>query len=156
MRLVGSKLGPDGLPPSVVLGLDHAKTRAPGLNLCTITYMCEQQKKEMAGTEYGAAYSALRPEALTDTLFDKAVRDGQVQYIKANWETSTTSRCDCEAMKVVIRGLCVQTTYGVRRHLEKDVLDHEAMLRDLEKCLLTQPQRKEEWRQARQVLLEDW
>ncbi|KAJ1165502.1 hypothetical protein NDU88_005929 [Pleurodeles waltl] len=59
-------------------------------------------------------------------------------------------------MKVVIRGLCVQTTYGVKRQLEKDVLDHEARLQDLEKCILMQLQRMEAWQQARRVLLEDW
>ncbi|KAJ1210338.1 hypothetical protein NDU88_005704 [Pleurodeles waltl] len=97
----------------------------------------------------------LRPEALTDALTGKAVRDRLAQYFESNWGTSTTRRCVWEAMKVVIRCLCVQTTYGVRRQLEKDVLDHEAMLQDLEKCLLTQPQRMEECRQARRVLLED-
>ncbi|KAJ1173427.1 hypothetical protein NDU88_005262 [Pleurodeles waltl] len=59
-------------------------------------------------------------------------------------------------MKVVIRGLCMQTTYGVWHQLEQDVLDHEAKLRDSEKCLPTQPQRMEEWRQTRQLLLDDW
>ncbi|KAJ1127407.1 hypothetical protein NDU88_005809 [Pleurodeles waltl] len=59
-----------------------------------------------------------------------------------------TRGCDWVAIKVVIRGLCMQTIYSVRRQLEKDVLDHEAKLRVLEKCLPTQPQRMEERRQA--------
>ncbi|KAJ1195236.1 hypothetical protein NDU88_004517 [Pleurodeles waltl] len=68
-----------------------------------------------------------------DAPFREAVQDGLTQYFDANWGTSTTRRCDCEAMKVVIRGLCMQTTYGVRRQLEKDVLDHKAKLSDLDK-----------------------
>ncbi|KAJ1157029.1 hypothetical protein NDU88_009744 [Pleurodeles waltl] len=86
----------------------------------------------------------LRLEDLTHAPFEKAVRDELTQYFEANWGTSTTRGYDWEAMKVVIRGLCMQTTYGVRHQLEKDVLDYKAKLRDLEKCIPTQPQRKEE------------
>ncbi|KAJ1139655.1 hypothetical protein NDU88_006022 [Pleurodeles waltl] len=98
----------------------------------------------------------LQPEALTDAPFVNAVRDGLVQYFEANWGTSTTRGCDWEAMKVVIRGICMQTTNGVRHQLEKDVLDIEARLRDLEKCLPTQPQKMEDWRQASRVPPGDW
>ncbi|KAJ1164965.1 hypothetical protein NDU88_005395 [Pleurodeles waltl] len=91
-----------------------------------------------------------------DAPFAKTVRDGLTQYFKANWGTSTTKGCDWEAMKFEIRGLCVQTTYGVKCQLKKDVLNHEARLSDLEKCLLKQPQKMEDWQQARRVLLEDW
>ncbi|KAJ1162776.1 hypothetical protein NDU88_003241 [Pleurodeles waltl] len=98
----------------------------------------------------------LRPEAMSDTPFEGAVRDGLMQYFDAIWGTSTTRGRDWEVMKVVLRDLCMQTTYGVRRQLEKDVLDHKAKLRDLEKCLPMQPQSLGEWRQTRWLLLDDW
>ncbi|KAJ1155991.1 hypothetical protein NDU88_008716 [Pleurodeles waltl] len=91
-----------------------------------------------------------------DALFEGAVWDRLTQYFDANWGTSTTRGFDWEVMKVVTRGLCMQTTYGVRCQLEKDVLDHEAKLGDLKKCLPTQLQRMEEWRQAQRSLLDDW
>ncbi|KAJ1089530.1 hypothetical protein NDU88_002681 [Pleurodeles waltl] len=93
----------------------------------------------------------LRPEALMDAPFDTAVRDFEV-----NWGTSTTNGCDWEAMKVVIRESLRADYPWCRRQPKKDVPDHESMLRDLEKCLLMQPQRMEEWQQARRLLLEDW
>ncbi|KAJ1219060.1 hypothetical protein NDU88_006631 [Pleurodeles waltl] len=98
----------------------------------------------------------LRPEALSDAPFEGAVRDRLMQYFDINWGTSTTRGCDCEAKKVVIRGLCMQTTYSVRHQCEKDVLDHIVKLRDQEKCLPTQPHRMEESRQTRWSLLDDW
>ncbi|KAJ1216809.1 hypothetical protein NDU88_004408 [Pleurodeles waltl] len=66
-----------------------------------------------------------------DAPLEEAVRDGLTQYFDANWEMSMISSCDWEAMKVVIRGLCMQTTYGVRHQLKKDVLDHEAKLQEM-------------------------
>ncbi|KAJ1092976.1 hypothetical protein NDU88_006086 [Pleurodeles waltl] len=110
------------------------------------------------GTYFGYKRPALltwrlRPETLMDAPFTKAVRDELAQYFEVNWGTSTTRDCDWEAMKVVIRGLCVQATYGVRCQLEKDILDHEARLRDLEKCLLMQLQKMEEWRFCKSYLL---
>ncbi|KAJ1213549.1 hypothetical protein NDU88_001183 [Pleurodeles waltl] len=91
--------------------------------------------------------------ALKDAPFEKAVWDGLTQYFNTNWGTSTTGACDWEVMKVVIMGLCMQTTDDVRCQLEKDILDHEAKLRDLKKCLPTQPQRMEEYPQARRLIL---
>ncbi|KAJ1143312.1 hypothetical protein NDU88_009622 [Pleurodeles waltl] len=72
----------------------------------------------------------LRLEALKDAPFEEVIRDALTQHLDANWGPSTTRGCDWEAMKVVIRGLCMQTTYSVGRQLEKDVRDHKAKLRD--------------------------
>ncbi|KAJ1209692.1 hypothetical protein NDU88_005065 [Pleurodeles waltl] len=43
----------------------------------------------------------LRLEALSEAPFAGAVRDGLTQFFDINWGTSTTRRCDEEAIKVV-------------------------------------------------------
>ncbi|KAJ1187626.1 hypothetical protein NDU88_004401 [Pleurodeles waltl] len=69
---------------------------------------------------------------------------------------SGTRACDWEALKVVLRGLCLRATYGVKRQLENDVSKHENTLSELEHCLPVQLLRVEEWQQTRRALLDDW
>ncbi|KAJ1165425.1 hypothetical protein NDU88_005853 [Pleurodeles waltl] len=59
-------------------------------------------------------------------------------------------------MRVVLRGVCLKTTYGVRKQYEGDLSHQEAKPSALEKVLPTQPQKLGDWQQACRYLLNDW
>ncbi|KAJ1097139.1 hypothetical protein NDU88_002266 [Pleurodeles waltl] len=98
----------------------------------------------------------LRPEALTDPLFETMVRDSLTHKCDENWGMLGSRACDWEAIKVVLRGICPKTTYGVKRQLEDDLSHQETKSSALEQNLPTQPQKIKDWQKARRASLEDW
>ena len=70
----------------------------------------------------------LRSEALQDPPFRAAIREQLEQYFELNGEPTEFRRNEWDAMKVVVRGQCMKTVWGVKTALLKEVTDLEARL----------------------------
>ncbi|KAJ1136101.1 hypothetical protein NDU88_002519 [Pleurodeles waltl] len=77
----------------------------------------------------------LQVEALHDPAFIDALRTALKQYWESNTGTTNLRATEWDAHKVVIRGHCISTTWGVRRTLHAEVSKLEEKLRALENAV---------------------
>ncbi|KAJ1148366.1 hypothetical protein NDU88_001203, partial [Pleurodeles waltl] len=57
-----------------------------------------------------------------------AVKD----YLDLNWSTTDSRGTEWEALKAVVRGVCIGTTCGVRKQMEQELTEQEDKLDDLQ------------------------
>ena len=74
----------------------------------------------------------LRTEALLDVPYRAAIGIHLTQYFESNEATGNSSGLEWDAMKVVMRGHCIKTSWGTRHILQRSVLNMETQIRKLE------------------------
>ncbi|KAJ1168816.1 hypothetical protein NDU88_000729 [Pleurodeles waltl] len=77
----------------------------------------------------------LQAEALHDPAFTDSLRTALKQYWELNTGTTKSRAMEWDAHKVVIRGHCISTTWGVRRTLHAEDSKLEKKLRVLENAV---------------------
>ncbi|KAJ1173261.1 hypothetical protein NDU88_005098 [Pleurodeles waltl] len=77
----------------------------------------------------------LQVEALQDPAFTDTLRTKLKQYWELNTGTTNLRAVEWDAHKVVIRGYCISTTWGLRRTLHAEVSKLEKKLRALENAV---------------------
>ncbi|KAJ1217095.1 hypothetical protein NDU88_004690 [Pleurodeles waltl] len=70
----------------------------------------------------------LRPDLLGDPEYKKDLQGVLDGYLSTNWGTATTRGLELEALKVVIRRESFSKTYGIRQHLDRELMQQEEVL----------------------------
>ena len=83
----------------------------------------------------------LRPEALNEPPFKVAIGEQVVNYFELNGGSTEFRRTEWDAMKVVLRGHCMKTVWGVKTTLLGEMAELEARLRIVEVQASSHPER---------------
>ncbi|KAJ1217857.1 hypothetical protein NDU88_005444 [Pleurodeles waltl] len=70
----------------------------------------------------------LHPDLLGDPEYKKDLQDVLVGSFHTNWDTAGTRGLEWEALKVVIRGVSLSKTYGIRQRLDRELTHQEEVL----------------------------
>ncbi|KAJ1170510.1 hypothetical protein NDU88_002385 [Pleurodeles waltl] len=89
------------------------------------------------------------PDYLTDSACHNALASTLTNDLKANWSSATTKALGWEALKAVMRGACMSSTYGVRRQLEATLGSKEHRLAVLQGSGVTSQEVRQELLQVR-------
>ena len=68
------------------------------------------------------------PVTLEDAPFREELREAIVRYFEDNKGKASDCTVEWEALKVVIRGHCIEKTVGIRKELKKELLGAENKL----------------------------
>ncbi|KAJ1114865.1 hypothetical protein NDU88_003095 [Pleurodeles waltl] len=79
----------------------------------------------------------------TDILMDNTCRASLaaavIEFLEKNWCTTATRANEREAMKLVMRGVCIGSTTGICKQLEADVTQQKRELAEHEKGVADSP-----------------
>ena len=79
----------------------------------------------------------LRVEALSDSAFRDTLADHITRYFEANTGTSSNRAIEWDAHKATIRGHCINTIWGVKMTLQRELAQKERALREKERIEYT-------------------
>ncbi|KAJ1174746.1 hypothetical protein NDU88_000039 [Pleurodeles waltl] len=75
----------------------------------------------------------LRPDLLGDPEYKQDLQGVLNGYFSENWGTAMIRGIEWEALKVVIRGKSLSKTYGIRKHLDRELTQQEDVLAALQR-----------------------
>ncbi|KAJ1113088.1 hypothetical protein NDU88_001345 [Pleurodeles waltl] len=94
--------------------------------------------------------------ALKDPVFRDQIEHGLIKYFRDNWGSIEERTLEWDAMKIVVRGICISVSKGIRHDMEKELTLQESKLADFEISLLTGSMEKLELNTQRQKVGELW